>query len=384
MTSAHADVLIVGGGVMGCAVALELARRGVAVRVFERSVPGAEASSAAAGMLAAQVEAKEEGTFFRMCLSSRERFARWAEDLQERTGIDIEHRRCGILKVAQSEAEARELSEHVRWQMAAGLPVVGIEDVAAACEVEPALSQRSFVSAAHFPSESRVDPPRYLRALRIAAERAGARFTTNAIVQRVVVEADRARGVEVEGHGLVHASDVVVAAGAWSNLVPGVPLGAGALRPARGQIIELSSPAPQQRGIVWGGAAYLSPRDDGRVLVGSTLEFVGFEKAVTAGAVSKLLAGALGLLPALADAQVVRFWSALRPYTPDELPLIGRCSVERLWLATGHFRNGILLSPITAEIVASKLHGDEPPFDASSYEAVGMASPALRAAEAKP
>lgn len=357
---------------MGCAIALELARRGVEVRVFERSVPGAEASSAAAGMLAAQVEAKEEGTFFRMCLASRERFGAWAQDLHERTGVDIEHRRCGILKIATDERDERELREHVEWQSKANLRVEMFENWAAAREVEPTSSDRSFVAAAHFPDESRVDPPRYLRALRVAAERAGARFTTSAIVHRVVVEGGRARGLEVEGLGLVDASDVVVAAGTWSNLVPGVPLGANAVRPARGQIVELAMPAPVTRGIVWGSAAYLSPRDDGRILVGSTLEFVGFEKAVTAGAVSKLLAGAIGLIPTLADAQVSRFWSALRPYTPNEMPLIGRSSVERLWLATGHFRNGILLSPITAEVVASKIHGDEPPFDVAMFEDAGV------------
>lgn len=365
-------MLIVGGGVMGCAIALELARRGVGVRVFERSVPGAEASSAAAGMLAAQVEAKEEGAFFRMCLASRARFEVWAEDLLERTGLDIEHRRCGILKIAFSEPDARELREHVDWQSRAGLRVEMFDDGAAAREIEPSSSDRGFVAAAHFADESRVDPPLYLSALRLAAERAGARFTTNAVVRRVVVEGGRARGLEVESQGVVEASDVVVAAGTWSNLVPGVPLAADAVRPARGQIVELTLPAPILRGIVWGSAAYLSPRDDGRVLVGSTLEFVGFQKAVTAGAVSKLLAGAIGLIPALAEAQVSRFWSALRPYTPNEMPLIGRSSVEHLWLATGHFRNGILLSPITAEVVASKIHGDEPPFDVARFEGVNL------------
>jgi glycine oxidase len=182
--------------------------------------------------------------------------------------------------------------------------------------------------------------------MRIAAERAGAVFSSGAMVRRVLLDGSVARGVEIEGGEQLRADHVVIAAGSWSNLVPGVPVAADAVRPARGQIIELFAKMPPLRGSVFGKRAYLAPRDDGRVMVGSTLEFVGFERAVTAGAVRDLLAGAIDLVPSLAHAEVTRTWSQFRPYTKNQLPLIGPSSVAGLLLATGHFRNGILLGPV--------------------------------------
>jgi glycine oxidase len=362
------DVVVVGAGVLGCATAFELGRRGARVLVLERSVPGAEASSAAAGMLGAQVEAHAPGPFAELCLASRARFGAWASALRESTGIDIEHRACGILKVAFDEREARELDAHATWQRDLGRRAISVSP-AEACAIEPNLAPE-VVAAVHYPDDGRVDPPRLLRALRIAAERAGAKFRSGAIVSRVVVEGGRAIGVELDGTERIAAGNVVVAAGSWTNLVGGTPLPPGSVRPARGQVVELLLPAPIQRGIVWGPGAYLSPRDDGRVLVGATLEFVGFERAVTAGAVRTLLAAASRLVPALDRAEWSRAWAAFRPYTEGERPFIGRSSVERLWLAAGHFRNGILLSPITAEIVASRVLGTPPPVDPTPFEAI--------------
>lgn len=350
---------------MGCASALALARRGVQVRVLERSVPGAEASSAAAGMLAAQVESHEQGPFSALCVASRERFGAWAEALRASSGIDVEHRVCGALRIAFGDADAAEVEAHATWQRADGQRVELLDD-AGAHRREPAIGRVRMAS--HYPDEARVDPPRLLRALRIAAERAGARFTSGALVRRVVTSDGRVQGVEMERGDVLEAAHVVVAAGSWSNLVPGVPLGAGAVRPARGQIVELMTAMPPLRGLVWSKSAYLSPRDDGRVLIGSTLEFVGFERMVTAGAVRDLLGGAIEMVPELTKAELVRSWSAFRPFTPDERPLLGRTPIERLWLATGHYRNGILLSPITAEIVVACVLGERPPVDVTPFE----------------
>ncbi|NUP12316.1 MAG: glycine oxidase ThiO [Polyangiaceae bacterium] len=349
---------------MGCAIALELGRRGASVRVLERSVPGAEASSAAAGMLAAQVESHEQGPLSSLCLASRERFGAWAGELAKRTGIDVEHRVCGLLRVAFDDKDAKILEEHAAWQRADGQRVELLTE-AQARAIEPAIGASR--AAAHYPEEARVDPPRWLRALRIGAERAGARFTSGALVRRVVVRDGRVAGVEMEGGDILEAPHVVIAAGSWSNLVPGVPLGPSAIRPARGQIVELMTPIPPLRGIVWSSAAYLSPRDDGRILVGSTLEFVGFERLVTAGAVHDLIGGAMEMVPSLRGAEMVRAWSAFRPHTPDELPFIGPANARGLWLATGHYRNGILLSPITAEIIAALIAGEAPPVDVGPF-----------------
>jgi glycine oxidase len=189
------------------------------------------------------------------------------------------------------------------------------------------------------------------------------------MVRRVLVDGGTAKGVEIEGGEQLYAGHVVIAAGSWSNLVPGVPVAADAVRPARGQIIELVAKMPPLRGAVFGKRAYLSPRDDGRVLIGSTLEFVGFERAVTAGAVRDLLAGAIDLVPSLAQAELCRTWSQFRPYTQNQLPLIGPSSVAGLLLATGHFRNGILLGPVTGEIIADLVTGKTPPIDLAAFRA---------------
>lgn len=361
------DVLVVGAGVMGCATAFELARRGVKVLVLERSVPGAEASSAAAGMLGAQAESHGDGPFLRLSLASRARFGPWAEALREATGLDVEHRTCGVLRVAHDDAGAAALAATVAWQRAADLDATILDPVEART-IEPAIGP-TVIAAARFPGDARVDPPIWLRALRIAAERAGARFRIGAVVRRLLVEGDRAIGAETEEGERVLGGHVVLAAGSWSALVPGAGLPSGAVRPARGQIVQLTLPAPAMRGIVWGPRAYLCPRDDGRVLVGSTLEFVGFRRGVTAGAIAELTAAAIRDVPALADADFDRAWSSFRPWTSDELPLLGPSGIEGLTLATGHYRNGILLSPLTAEIVAALATGSSPPVDVTPFAA---------------
>ena len=165
----------------------------------------------------------------------------------------------------------------------------------------------------------------------------------------------------------VRAATVVLAAGCWSALVEGAGLAPDAVRPARGQIVELVSEAPPLRQVVFGPGCYLSPRDDGRVLIGLTMEFVGFTPGVTARAVSDLIAAAIRLVPALGGAALGRCWSGLRPHTHDELPILGEGALRHLILATGHFRNGILLAPITGEIVAAAAAGQAAPLDISPF-----------------
>jgi glycine oxidase len=359
------DVIIVGGGVMGCASALALAKRGISVGVLERSVPGAEASSAAAGMLGAQMEMKTDSALARLCLASRALYAPLAAELYERTGIDTGYRACGVLRVAFTEAEKAHLDREFGWQVGAELPIEQLDGPGARA-IEPALSTAA-AAAMLFPKDGRVDPPAFLQALRIAAERAGARFRSGSYVRRVLTDANRARGLELEDGSIIEAGHVVVAAGSWSSLVDGTTLPPQAVRPARGQIVELALPAPILRGIVFGPRCYLSPRNDGRVLVGSTLEFVGFQRGVTARAVRNLLDAAIELIPALAEASVGPSWSSFRPHTPDELPLIGPTTVERLSLATGHYRNGILLAPITAELIAKSIAGEPLGPDAAAF-----------------
>jgi glycine oxidase len=216
--------------------------------------------------------------------------------------------------------------------------------------------------AVAFPDDSRIDPPRLLRALRIAAERSKVEFRSGAWVRSVAIEARRARGVALDDGSVVRGGHVIIAAGSWSSLVEGVPAPEGGVIPARGQIVELMLPVPRFGPVLFGPHCYLVPRDDGRVLIGSTLEFVGYRREVTAAAVRNLLDAALTLVPALAEASWNGAWSNFRPYTKDALPLLGESGVNGLLLATGHYRNGILLAPVTAEIMTALVLGKASPI----------------------
>ena len=368
-------MIVIGGGVMGCATALALAREQVSTLVLERSVPGAEASSAAAGMLGAQVEAGAPGPFLDLCVKSRALFADWAASLTEATGIDVEHRTCGILRAAVDEDELNGLMGVAALHRAEGLRAeqLGADELR---DVEPGLGA-GVVGAVHFPDDARVDPPRLLRALRIAAERAGVEFRSGAMVKTVLTEGSRVEGVRLDDGTTLDAPHVVIAAGSWSSLVEGAHV--RAVKPARGQILELRSPSPVMKGVVFGAAGYLCPRDDGRVLVGSTLEFVGYQRAVTVQAVRDLTAAALQLIPGLGGAELSGHWSNFRPYTPDTLPLLGSTAVEGLHLATGHYRNGILLAPITGAVLCQTicekpLALDLTPFSPSRMNTLGGGS----------
>lgn len=357
------DVVIVGGGVMGVSCARRLAKRGAAVTVLERSVPGAEASSAAAGIIGAQFEAKQNGPTLELNLASRKLFPKLARDLHRETGIDAEFRPDGILDVAFDAAGARQLVSSRRWQVDAGLDVEKAGK--RRChELEPALNPAA--SGAFFPNDGRVDPARLFRALHISAARAGARFRSGAYVQRVEADRGRAVGVRLDDGTLIRAGHVVVAAGSWTSLV-GMPAHVK-VRPARGQIVELRCREPVLSRLVHGPRCYVVPRDDGSALVGSTLEFVGFRREVTAGAVRDLLDAAIELVPAFGDAELGRTWSSFRPHTDDGRPLIGPSTISGLTLASGHYRTGILLAPITAEVVDALVRGKAPPVEVDAFE----------------
>jgi glycine oxidase len=362
-----ADVVVIGAGIIGCASALALARRGISTLVLERGTPGAEASSAAAGVVGGQVEAQRggPGPLSRLCLTARAGFAPWVARLREETGIDPGYRPCGFTMAAYDDEELGAMRRGAVWQEREGLRIEHL-DRAGLLAVEPAVTSE-VIGGVRFPDDGTVDPPALVTAVRVAAERAGARFRTGALVRRVVVEGGRARGVLLEDGSLVEGDRVVISAGSWSAFVDGAGLPDGALRPARGQIIELRMPVPPLRGALESLYAYLSPRDDGRVLVGSTVEFVGFRPGVTAAAVRDLLVAATRLLPALGEASVSRTWSGFRPCSKDELPLLGASYVAGLIIATGHFRNGVLLAPLTGEIVVALATGAPPPVDLAPF-----------------
>jgi glycine oxidase len=359
------DVLIIGGGIMGTSAAWELAAHGANVVVLERSVPGAEASSAAAGILGAQAEAHAPGPMAELCFASRARYAKFAATLRKETQIDVGYRETGVLRVAFEREALNQLQRDTAWQTKAGQTVQRLTATSLS-KLEPELSPR-LSGGVRFAADSRVDPKALLRALHIAALARGVRFQSGAFVRRVKLTADRATGVVLDDGSELEARNVVVAAGSWTSLIDGLGMPAGRVIPARGQIVELELPAPPLSNVVFGPGAYLVPRDDGRILIGSTVEFVGYQRDVTAGAVRDLLTHAIALVPALERASLRATWSNFRPYTRDQLPLIGPSKIGGLFLSTGHHRNGILLAPISAEIVRAAVLGQRAPLGLAAF-----------------
>lgn len=341
-------VAIIGAGIMGCATARALTKRGADVVLLERAIPGAEASSAAAGILGAQVEGHATGPRLDAAVRARRDYAALAAELRDETGIDIGYRVSGALVIARSDAERAPLADAVASQRGAGLRAE-LVDAAGARAIEPSLGD--VVAAAHYPDESQVDPPSLLRALVASVGRARVELRAGATVQQLVVEGDRCVGVRVDDAEL-RADAIVLAAGSWASLVPGLPASMPAVRPARGQIVQLDERPPKLATIVVSGHSYAVPRGDGRVLCGSTVEMVGFRKEVTAGGVHAILSNVLATVPSLAAAAVTATWSSFRPHTADGRALVGASPLAGLFLATGHFRNGILLANETARDVA--------------------------------
>lgn len=343
-------IVTIGGGVMGCATTLELSKHGVHDLVLlERAVPGAEASSAAAGMLAAQVESKDDEERARY-VRARGAYAGWAEELRALTGIDIAYRKSGVLELASSDAELAHLRERVTSNLAAGLNAEMV-DAAGARALEPLLTAE-IAGAAWFPDEAQVDPPQLLRALVTAVAKAGITVKSGTTVASLKIERDVCRGVVLDSGETIEADAVLLAAGSWSSLVPGVPKSLPSVRPVRGQLVQLEERPPRLSRIVFHGGGYIVPRGDGRVICGSTMEDVGHRREVTAAGVHAILGSAIHIAPSLANAELSRSWCNFRPNAQGG-PLVGASPLPGLFLATGHHRNGILQAKITAEAAAA-------------------------------
>ncbi|HKF42538.1 MAG TPA: glycine oxidase ThiO [Thermoanaerobaculia bacterium] len=348
MKGSRADVAIVGGGVIGCALARELAGRGAAVTVIERGQPGGEASGAAAGLLAPQAENLEPGPLLDLALESRDLYPRWVGELAEETRMDVGYRRCGILRCALSGE--RGPFEAFEWQRRAGLRVEPCGSAEIASRSGGAVSGE-IREGLFFPDEGYVNNRLLTRALRLSGERRGVVFLSETRALRVLEAGGRCAGVETD-RGAVEADKVVNAAGAWAGFDPEFPV---PVEPVRGQIVEIESPVPLST-VLESSDVYMVPRG-GSLLLGSTAERAGFDKSVTAGAVERLLAAAERLVPSAAKAAFRGAWAGLRPGTPDGLPVLGRERLPGLFAAAGHFRNGILLAPVTSIVMADVLSG---------------------------
>jgi glycine oxidase len=357
------DAVVVGGGVIGLACAWRAAQRGLDVCVIDRATPGAGATGVAAGMLAPIGEASwGEEALLELNLASARMYSDFAAAVEEASGSPVGYRRCGALHVALDRDEAEELQRRNELQRALGLDAEWLRPRRCR-ELEPGLST-ACAGGVLARDEGEVDPRALAAALAAAAERAGATVMSGVEAAEALVEEGRLGGVRTMDGRELRAREVVLASGWEAGIAPWLPPPARPpVRPVKGQILSLRGPADQPlcEHIVATPWIYVVPRDDGRVVVGATVEEQGEDLRVTAGGVHELLREAYRVLPEVAELELTEARAGLRPGTPDNSPVIGRGAVEGLILATGHYRNGILLAPITAEAVAAMLVGDEMP-----------------------
>ncbi|MDQ6652507.1 MAG: glycine oxidase ThiO [Acidobacteriota bacterium] len=353
---ATADVVVVGGGVIGLVIARALSLRGLHdVLLIERNSLGAEASFAAAGMLAPQAEADCADEFFYLACGSRDMYPAFAAALREESGIDVELETTGTLYLAFTEHDVNEVEKRYQWQSEAGLVVERLT-ADAARSLEPAISEK-IRSALKFPLDVQVENRRLVKALAVSNERCGVRMVTDTTVESLRIDRSRVSGVETS-RGSVATEKVVIANGAWASVVKAADKALPDLRiePVRGQMLSFAASPPVICHVVYSPRGYIVPRSDGRLLAGSTTEEVGFDKRVTDQGIHSIMTAAAEISPSVMCLPVSASWAGLRPRAADDLPVLGPCAeIEGVWYATGHYRNGILLAPITGELIAEAI-----------------------------
>jgi glycine oxidase len=335
------------------------------VLVVERRRVGAEASSAAAGMIAPQVETAAESPLLELALRARDHLVSLAPALEDETGIRVELSAEGVIEAAFTEDEERALDERLTWQRARGLAVERLspQDLR---DAEPNINA-GVRRGLFFPGDRSIDNVRLTRALAASAVARGASLLCGRPVTGLLREDESGPVAGVHaGPETFRAPVVINAAGAWAGLLPG-DAQPPPVEPVRGQIVAFELSPPLLRHVVCSARGYLVPRSDGRVLAGSTAERAGFDKSVTAAGLRTVLDTALQIAPALADVRVADAWAGLRPGTPDGLPVIGPGHAPGLFHAAGLFRNGILMGPLVGELAATLVQGRRPDLDLAPF-----------------
>lgn len=351
----NSEILIIGGGIIGLSIARELHKTGVRrITIVERGVIGREASFAAAGMLAPNAETDRIDDFYNFCSESNGSYPQFAAELLEETGINIELDRSGTLYAAFTECDSKELRKRFEWQRNAGLHVelLSAEDT---LKAEPAISPK-VREGLFFPNDWQVENRKLLAALRKFAELNGIVIREQTEIQTLRMGNGRILGAAGRT-GTFHANTTILATGAWTSLIKlgemPVPV---KIKPVRGQMISYHPREKLFNRVIYSPRGYIVPRADGRILAGATVEDAGFDTSVTGAGIEQLRGAAVEIAPGLASLEIKDKWAGLRPFAEDSLPVLGEIAgLENLFIATAHYRNGILLAPLTARILAERI-----------------------------
>jgi glycine oxidase len=361
------NVAIVGGGIIGCSIAFQLAVEKLKIVVLDRQQPGREASWAAAGMLSPAPDSPRDRLLVPLSKESLRLYPEFVRVIEESSGKAVDYTRKGTLQIftgASAEAERETmLAEHSELGLAS--EAISLSD---AHRMEPALNP-DVRAVLHLPEEESVDPRLLMDSLLAAANRR-VEIRPGFSVASLVEEGDRCAGVLAANGEKIQANHVIIAAGCFSGEIAGAAgkhIPSIPTRPVRGQMLALRQTHLTLRHVLRSERGYLVPRSDGRIVAGSTSEDAGFHKSVTAGGMRKIVEAGLELCADLGDAEILETWSGLRPGTPDDLPILGLTNVEGLILATGHYRNGILLAPVTAKLVKEWVVDRRTTFDTQAF-----------------
>lgn len=350
------EILIIGGGIIGLTLARKLHKKGFKkITIIERGNVGGESSFAAAGMLAPQAETDEINPFFHFCVDANKLYPNFARELLEETGVDIQLDKNGTLYLAFNETDAREIRRRFEWQTKTGLEVEHLtaEEIRKA---EPFVSP-DVREGLFFPNDWQVENRKLLAALQNYAEINSIEIVGQTEIENLLIENGKIAGAQANDK-IFRAETVILATGAWTSLIKTDENALAALdiKPIRGQIFSFRTAKRLFERVIYSPRGYIVPRADGRIIAGATVEDAGFDKSVTESGIEFVRQNALEIAPSLVNLQISEKWAGLRPFARDGLPILGEFpKIENLFIATAHYRNGILLAPITAEILAAKI-----------------------------
>ena len=354
--SLHADAIIIGGGVIGCAIAYNLAKAQVKTLVIDKADNvGREASWAGAGILASH--ASTHDPYAELCRASLGLYPALAEALQAETQIDIEFIRSGSIAVFFTDEDKQGLTGLASRRLDRGFSAEVLTPEAV-WELEPAIS-KSVVGGVRFPHDAQVRNPKLVRALAKGAALLGTEFLFGNPVTAFLREGERIAGVEVNGER-VYGDTFVIASGCWSGTIAAQLGGALPMEPARGQMVLAEAMPPILRHVIDGLGVYLVPRSDGKILIGATVEFVGYDKRTTLEGTRQMIEAGIGLMPSLGEKSFVQTWAGLRPYAKGGPYIGGLPGFDNVFVAAGHFKNGILLAPITGTLICELITTGNP------------------------